>query len=497
MSARPNLLILLTDMQRADTVHALGNPVIRTPNLDRLVAEGTSFTNAFSPSPVCVPARCSLHYGLYPQNTGVYENGSWMEDNDASYPAILGRNGYRTRGIGKTHFAPDPQALRGFQARESQEENRSDPASDDYIRYLRDNGYDHLEPHGFRGEMYYIPQVSTLPAEAHPTQWVGDRSIAFIEEHGGGDPWCLFSSFIHPHPPFSPPKPWHKLYRAPEMPLPNLPQQFESLQTYINRRQNRYKYRDQGIDLNLMRNIKAFYYATISFVDYQIGRILASLERSGRLDDTLIVFASDHGEYLGDYKCFGKRSMHDASARVPLIVRYPKRFAAGARCSAPASLIDLLPTLVSAAGIDAEEFEVDGVDLSDLASGASDRQEVFAQCGSGPKGSYMIVRRDCKYFYSAPDDAEFLFDRVNDPLETRNRAGAPFAEQIRDELKGRLLSFLRERGESAALEEGAADLDWRRYPYPGDISANPDAGLIVQDAPGSVVPIEGYSTSRD
>ena len=150
---------------------------------------------------------------------------------------------------------------------------------------------------------------------------------------------------------------------------------------------------------------------------------LASLERSGRLNDTLIVFTSDHGEYLGDYECFGKRSMHDASARVPLIVRYPKRFAAGARCSAPASLIDLLPTLVSAAGIGAGEFEVDGVDLSDLASGASDRQEVFAPVRFRAQGQLHDCEEGlCKYFYSAPDDAEFLFDRVNDPLETRNRA---------------------------------------------------------------------------
>ncbi len=168
-SDKPNLLILFTDMQRADTIHALGNPVIRTPNLDRLVAEGTAFTNAFSPSPVCVPARCCMHYGLYPQNTGLYQNGAMMEDNGASYPAALGRVGYRTHGIGKAHFTPDGQALRGFQSRESQEEVFSDPETDDYIRYLRDNGFDHMEPHGFRGKTYYIPQVSGLPSPASVT----------------------------------------------------------------------------------------------------------------------------------------------------------------------------------------------------------------------------------------------------------------------------------------------------------------------------------------
>ena len=130
---RPNILILFTDMQRADTVHALGNPVIRTPHLDRLASEGTAFTNCLSPSPVCVPARCCLHYGLYPQKTGLFDNGTMMPDNDASYPALLGRQGYRTHAVGKCHFTPDRLARRGFQSRETQEECVADPAQDDYV----------------------------------------------------------------------------------------------------------------------------------------------------------------------------------------------------------------------------------------------------------------------------------------------------------------------------------------------------------------------------
>jgi arylsulfatase len=494
---KPNILVLFTDMQRADTIHALGNPVISTPNLDRLVAEGTSFTNTFSPSPVCVPARCCMHYGLYPQGTGLYENGEMMEDNNASYPGILARAGYRTHGIGKVHFTPDQQALRGFQTRESQEEIMVDPDTDNYTAYLKDNGFDYVEPHGFRGEMYYIPQVSRLPIEAHPTQWVGDRSIDFIEQNSGKEPWLLYTSFIHPHPPFSPPTPWHKLYRAWDMPLPNVPIQFEALQTHINRVQNRYKFRDQGIDLNLMRNIKAFYYATISFIDYQVGRIIEVLEKQGVLDNTLVVFSSDHGEYLGDYECFGKRSMHDASSRVPLIVRQPERFAFDTRCDTPASLIDLFPTFTAAAGVDATQYSVDGVDLYNLASGKSDRDAVFSQFSSGPTGNYMIATRNHKYFYSAPDDIEFLFDRKTDPLETRNRANTPFLNEVQEKLKSRLLSFLNQQGEVAALHESNTGLDWQRYPYSATISPNPDDGLLVQDGPGSVVPIPGYTTSRN
>jgi arylsulfatase A-like enzyme len=122
MSKRPNILLLFTDMQRSDTIHALGNPVIRTPSLDRLVREGTAFTSCFTPSPVCISARCSLHYGLYPQKTGTNTNAPMMDDNDQSYPALLGKAGYRTHAIGKCHFAPDSFALRGFQSRLRQEE---------------------------------------------------------------------------------------------------------------------------------------------------------------------------------------------------------------------------------------------------------------------------------------------------------------------------------------------------------------------------------------
>ena len=496
MIDRPNILLLFTDMQRADTIGALGNPVIRTPNLNRLVDEGTAYTSCYTPSPVCVSARCCMHYGLYPQKTGLYDNGRMMEDNGASFPGLLGDAGYRTHGIGKCHFSPDREGLRGFQTRLLQEENLSNPESDDYCRFLQENGYDHIEPQGARGEMYYIPQVSHLPAEAHPTQWVGDRSVEFIEEACcDNKPWCLFTSFIHPHPPFAPPKPWHKLYRSPLMPLPKVPQDTEALHTWINKVQNRYKYRDQGIDANLMRLIKAYYYATISFVDFQIGRLLEALERNGQLDDTLILFTSDHGEYLGDYNCFGKRSMHDASSRVPMLVRYPERFDKGRVCAKPVNLIDVLPTFAEAAGIDTNGIDLDGVDLRAVAAGETERRGVYSQFNSKARGIYMVVDENWKYFYSAFDDMEYLFDRTTDPEETRNRAGLPFCQETRKKMKGNLLGFLREMGEQDAFVEEDGELDWKRYPDAGKsaVSSDPDAGLLIQDARGSVVEIEGYT----
>jgi arylsulfatase len=494
MPNQPNILVLFTDMQRADTIGALGNPVIRTPSLDRLVAQGTAFTNCFSPSPVCVSARCCMHYGQYPQRTGLYSNGPMMDDNDASYVALLGRAGYRTHAIGKCHFTPERLALRGFQTRLTQEENISDPETDDYSCYLRDHGFDYLEPQGTRSEMYYIPQVSHLPAEAHPTQWVADRSLDFLREtRPSSQPWMLFSSFIHPHPPLAPPKPWHKLYRASLMPFPSVPPGSDELHTWVNRHQNRYKYRDQGLDANLVRLIKAYYYATISFVDYQIGRILDELEQRGQLDNTLVLFSSDHGEFLGDLNCFGKRSMHDAASRVPMLARYPGSFAAGHRCARATSLVDAFPTIAAAAGLDTRALDLDGEDLGAVASGESDRQRVYSQFASEGRGIYMVVDQYWKYFYSAADDREFLFDRVTDPHETRNRAGLSLCRDIKAELKADLLGYLQRSGEEAAVAVDHGHLDWRRYPVESGVSSDPDEGLLLQDAPGSMPSLPGYT----
>ncbi|MDA1045090.1 MAG: sulfatase-like hydrolase/transferase, partial [Verrucomicrobia bacterium] len=305
---KPNILLLFTDQQRFDTIHALGNPIIKTPAIDRICKSGIAFTSTYSPSPVCVPARGCLAYGQYPMHTQCYDNGWDMPSDRPSFMQVLTDAGYRTHSVGKCHFTgtPGELSLHGLQTRETQEEV---PArdSDDYTHFLEAEGWGELsEPHGVRGEMYYVPQVSQLPQHLHPTQWVGDQSVAFIKEQKQNEtPWFLFSSYIHPHPPFAPPAPWHKLYRSFDMPLPNVPQDVESLHTYVNRMQNRYKYRDQGIDNNMMRNMKAHYYACISFIDFQVGRILDTLEATGQLENTMIVFASDHGEHLGDYNCFG------------------------------------------------------------------------------------------------------------------------------------------------------------------------------------------------
>ncbi|HHH76594.1 MAG TPA: arylsulfatase, partial [Phycisphaerae bacterium] len=201
---KPNILHIFTDQQRFDTICALGNPIIRTPNLDRLCREGTVFTQAFTPSPVCVSGRCSMIFGQYPASTNCFANHDMPTDGRETFMTALTRSGYNTHSIGKCHFTPDPTEMRGFVSRQRTEGWISDIEKNEYKKYLRDAGQGHImHALGIRGEMYYIPQASQMPIEHHITQWTADESIRFVEENSSGDsPWYLFSSFDDPHPPF-------------------------------------------------------------------------------------------------------------------------------------------------------------------------------------------------------------------------------------------------------------------------------------------------------
>lgn len=492
--SRPNILHIFTDQLRFDAIRANGNPVIRTPNLDRMADLGVSFEHAYTPSPVCVAARCSMITGCYPTRTHCVSNDGMPEDMP-SFMQILTENGYRTHGIGKCHFTPDGDALRGFQTRERQEELSPESlAQEPYCQMLQENGFDYAyEAHGVRGPMYYMPQPSRLPAKFHPTQWIGDCTVRFIRENTDA-PWYLFSSFIHPHPPFAPPVPWHKLYDPVQIPLPLYTVDDESMQMFVNKVQNRYKYRDQGFDLNMIRCMKAYYYACVSFIDYQVGRILEALEASGQMENTLIVFTSDHGELLGDYHCYGKRSMHNAAAHIPLLIYQKGVFEGGKKSSVPVSLVDLAPTFLRAAEIDPAPYAMDGCDIrekqpgyvysvfscyQEVRNGSARRiPAIYRENASLFKagcGNYMITDGQWKYIYSAPDQKEFLFDLVHDG-ETRNRVGTAGCHEIQKTLKKALMDYLCASGYGCLVEEN----EWRDLPRL-ELPENSDSGLITQD----------------
>ncbi len=410
---RPNILLIMCDQLRADALGAYGASVVLTPHIDALAADGAVFDSAYTPSPVCVPARASLITGEEPAVNACFDNDDPMPDSTTFMDALTGV-GYRTHGIGKMHFQPDGQAMRGFESR-SRGEEFGCAETDDYLAFVSDQGFDHVEhPHGLRDEMYYVPQLSPVSEPAHHSRWVADESVRFLEERPVDRPFLLWASFIAPHPPFAPPSPWHRMYEPSLMPEPFRPDGGEGLLTTYNDLQNRYKYRDGGWDRRLVQLIKAYYASSVSYVDAQIGRIVTELKAKGLFESTVIILTADHGEFLGDYGCFGKRSFLDAAARIPLIVRGPGFVPS--RRSEPVSLIDVYPTILEAA--DVEGSPRAGVSLRSPIQ----RQAVFGQFQQRELGLYCVITPEWKYIYSALDRREYLIDRLRDPRETQNLA---------------------------------------------------------------------------
>ncbi|MGQ9732840.1 MAG: sulfatase family protein [Candidatus Zipacnadales bacterium] len=474
MSRRPNILLLFTDQQRADTIAELGNPYIQTPTLDSLVREGVSFTSCYTPSPVCMAARCSLLLGQWPHQTGCTGNTP-MPQNRTSLMELLQGAGYQTHGVGKMHFGPDRKKLWGFEARDFSEEGGWDE-TDDFCLFLREHGFSYLlNPNGVRSEFYYVPQPSQLPAHLHNTTWIGDRSVEFLRGRDRSRPFFLWSSFIKPHPPFENPIPWLRLYKPIEMPFPFLPPGYQELLTFWNHVQNRYKYRDQGFDGNIVRLIRAQYFAAISFVDYNLGRILDVLRQEGELDHTLVIFTSDHGELLGDYGSYGKRSLLDPASRVPLLVRYPERFPQGHFCNEPVSLVDVMPTCLAAAGLDVPD-ELCGLDLAELVTGASTRKGLSIQFNEAGLGLYGWVTREYKYAYSAPDHREWLFRRAEGQPEECNLAGNPAYQNALEKMRAELINHFRSHGYETPLEGDR----WKVFPTQ-QVPSVPDAWQLFQE----------------
>ncbi|MEM9157569.1 MAG: sulfatase-like hydrolase/transferase [Verrucomicrobiota bacterium] len=475
---RPNILFILTDQFRSDCIAALGNDTIKTPNLDRLVRQGTTFTNCYTPSPVCCPARRSLTCGQPPHITGCVDNVEATEASP-SFMEELADEGYQTHGIGKMHFSQDVGDW-GFQSRDVSEELEEHSDGDDYRDFLVENGYEHvLDPHGLRSEFYYLPQPSQLPTELHNTHWVADKSIAFLENRDRSKPFFLWSSFIKPHPPFESPNPWGRLYRMHEMDFPLAPNEGESHWTFWNRAQNRFKYAEGFADnRNLSRIIKAAYYGTISFIDYNIGRILDSL--GSEIENTVVIFSSDHGELLGDFGCYGKRSMLNASVKVPLIASLPGTFPEKYLCNAPTSLLDLFPTFQSLSGSSLEGPSCEGKSLLESLESESDDRIVFSQFSQSQYGLYMAASKRWKYIYSAADNKQWLFDLVNDPNELIDLSEVQeFATQL-ETMKSACIQRFRSDEYYPPIDGN----DWRRYPkteLPVDTS---DDGLLFQDPPG-------------
>ena len=474
----PNILLIVTDQQRADTIAACGNPVIRTPALDRLVREGAVFNRAYCASPVCVSSRCALLTGLPPHASGCVDNQATPRHVD-NLPKRLTAAGYQAHGVGKMHLFPDSYGKWGFESRDTSEEHIGD--GDDYARFLVENGFDHvIDPHGVRSEYYYLPQPSQLPDRLHHTRWCADRSIDFLNRRDRDRPFFLMTSFIKPHPPFESPVPWNRLYRPLDVDPPDVQAGDDDLWTYWNRAQNRYKYTAAGRDRLLERTRIAAYYAAISYIDYQISRMFEVL--GSEMDNTLVLFTSDHGEFLGDFGCHGKRSMLDPAARVPLLARWPGRIAPGRGVDSAASLIDIVPTALRAAGCADWSVHREGTDLVELSHSPRPDRTVYAQYQQGRFALYMAANATEKYVYSAADErAWWLLPGGANRLREADVTGSP-SFSARFEMLER---DLQDRFDRDGYTVAASGNSWVCYDPP-KLPESPTAGLLVQD-PGELV----------
>ncbi|MEM7624171.1 MAG: sulfatase-like hydrolase/transferase [Planctomycetota bacterium] len=468
-----NILLVVTDQQRFDTIAALGNKIIRTPALDALAEQGAAFTHAYTPSPVCVAARSALLTGLPPHVTGCVDNMP-MSRPGVSLMQRLRLQGYQTHGVGKMHFPAERPDTYEFDTRDVSEEEVV-PALDDYAKYLAEQGFGHVSsPHGMRSEMYYVPQPSQLPARHHHNAWTVDRSIDFLERRDRSRPFFLMTSFIKPHPPFESPTPWNTLYRGPEMPRPRKPAWARDTWTYWNRVQNRYKQHDPGPHARLERTRAAAYYGCISHLDFELGRLLDTLNQLAQ--NTVVIFTSDHGELLGDFGCVGKRSMHDASCRVPMIVRWPDGRHAGARIGIPTTLLDIVPTCLASAGVESPQVHAEGSDLSEIAERGDPRRVVYSQFQRGRYALYMAATRHEKFVHSAPDDRSWVFRTAT--------AGAPeelLIDNTAKQVGQRLDLQLRRRFTSDSYTHAVESGHWVAYEKPEADFTSPDAGLFFQD----------------
>ncbi len=425
-AARPNVLLLFTDEQRHDTLGVGGSRAARTPNLDKLAASGVRFTDACTPSPICIAARMSLISGHRSRHTRFAGNGA-LPGPPSRFPTMMDallEAGYRTHAIGKMHFSGRHY---GLIEHETMEETVPYRDADDYLLYLKSHGVRKRYPQGLRDLLYLQPQTCDIPKEHAQSTWIADRAAAFLrghQLHRGDQPFFLWASWIAPHPPVAPCEPYASMFRAEDMPLPIYRDRpLASLPSPAWKERARFDGAQH--DPDRLRRIKALYHAQIAHIDEGIGRVMAELDRLGMAENTVVLFASDHGEMLGDHGLAHKSVPYEASARIPMSMRWPGRTEAGRVRHDPVGLDDIFPTVLDGLGLryPSNFAPPTGKSLLSRPGGGVDRDAYVTEFGSGASRWISLRSRERKYVLWAAGGREEEYDLAADPEERVNLAG--------------------------------------------------------------------------
>jgi arylsulfatase A-like enzyme len=508
--SKPNILFITADQWRGEATGYAGHPLVRTPHLDRLAAEGVAFLNHYAQAAPCSPARACLYTGIYQMNNRVVRNGTPLDARFDNMALAARRAGYEPTLFGYTDQSADPRSLPpgdpalttyegvlpGFTARVKLTEDEKP-----WLSWLRRQGLDFPDRDAAHRPVGALPgTISNAPpaysADQTQTAFLADEFIRWLGEQEEERPWFAHLSFLRPHPPFVVPAPYNTMFSPEEVdgfrraPSADAEAGLHPLVAFGLAATPAASFVPDGRGLVRdlseadFRQIRATYYGMIAEVDFQLGRVLSSLRAAGMWDDTLIVFTSDHAEMLGDHWLLGKGGFFDESQHIPLVIRDPRRPAAfGRRVTDFTEAVDLFPTLLGALGVPPTHHP-DGRALTPFLEGASPedwRDAVhwefdFRDVAGGEAERWfglpstrlsMAALRTQKHKYvhfsALPP---LLFDLEADPDCLVNRAGDPAFFSVRLELAEQLLAWRAEHlDQTLALTEltprGVVTSAWR------------------------------------
>ncbi len=449
---QPHILLITTDQQRFDTVGTHAPAFMRTPHTDHIAREGITFTRAYGDCPICVPSRMSIMTGKYVSTHGMSGNGASSEVMPTpvnTLPTCLNDLGYQTAAIGKMHFTPQ-RARHGFQEMILPE---------DYYRHMAKRGYDVQPMHHGLGQNELYPGMATVPEALTLTSWTAEQCVEYIRERRDPTrPFFLWCSFSKPHPPIDPPEPYYSMYRTCDIPAPVFGDWSEGDSVPYAFRAMRERQSFDLVPPEIIREARSAYYGVITQIDYNMGRVFSALQDMGIFNETLIVYTSDHGEYLGDHHAGAKGFFHEPSAHVPFFLRMPQSWdnrQHGTQQHHLVTLADILPTVVAAAG-GTPPPDVDGIDLVALARGkAEPRSYLESMNGStAAPGNLAITDGRWKYLWFPIGGSEQLFDLETDPHECNNVIDLADHANERERLRAELIRRHTDRG-SALVQDGS------------------------------------------